>query len=298
MKTTNSIYKLTIKGVLLSVMLFVPAFASAQQSELSMLMQKADQLGIDKSYITRLQERAQENGISEQQLADILTPAVALAENDLPFDMILEKTSEGFAKRVPEQALINVLRGLQEATQKAVPLIDPWMKRASVQEMISRNQASDSEQGFRNDLLKNTGRALNQGVSEESVLSFIEELGSDEIMSNINSRDIVASMRIYPDLPTTADNSALSQQLVVRSLKGGFKSSDLEKLPSAMRMAQARGQLPAGNIVNGILEQLQVGSPAGDILQNLFDGNIGGGPPSGLPGRPDNPAGRGGGNNG
>jgi hypothetical protein len=71
--------------------------------------------------------------------------------------------------------------------------------------------------------------------------------------------------------------------MIVRSLKAGFDASELQKLPAAIKMAQQRGQLPAANVIEGISHQLNAGVPAQQILQNLFDGNIGGGPPGGTP---------------
>ncbi|MBD3615638.1 MAG: hypothetical protein HUJ22_03620 [Gracilimonas sp.] len=273
----------------MSLLLMLPASIFAQQTSLSILTQKATELGIDESYITRLQERAQVNGISEDQLAEILEPAVTLAEGNLPFDMILEKTSEGLAKRVPNHVLVNVLRGLQEATQHSVQIVDPWMQGQAVQNMLKRTGGSqESAQQFRKDMLKNTGRALNQGLSEQAVTDFMNELNNDEVLSKVDANEIVTSLTILPDLPTSSDNPELSGKLIIRSLKGGFKSADLQKLPSAMQMAQSRGQLPAGNIVNGILQQLEIGAPATNILQGLFDGKIGS-PPAGVPGRPGNP---------
>ncbi|MEX0843637.1 MAG: hypothetical protein WD022_00070 [Balneolaceae bacterium] len=295
MKKSTNIIKAIISTTLLSLILLLPAFVSAQETAFSILTQKAANLGIDESHITRLQERAQANGINEEQLAEILAPAVALAEDNLPFDMVLEKTSEGLAKRVPDHVLLNVLRGLQEATQRSVDIVDPWLQAPGVQNMLERTNSGESAQQFRNNMLKSTGRALNQGLSEETVTKFMDELNNDEIMSRVSGRDIITSLTILPDLPTSADNPELSSQLIIRSLKGGFGSSDLQKLPSAMQMAQSRGQLPAGNIVNGIFQHLQAGSPAAEILQGLFDGKIGGGPPAGVPGKPENP---GRGNNG
>lgn len=290
MKNTTNISPLRalIKLTLFSFLLIFPASISAQQTSLSILTQKASELGIDESYITRLQERAKASGISEDQLAEILEPAVTLAEGNLPFDMILEKTSEGLAKKVPSHVLLNVLQGLQEATQQSVNIVDPWMQKPGVQNMLERTESEESVQQFRNNLLKSTGRALNRGLSEQSVTDFMNELNNDELLSKVNANEIVTSLTILPDLPTSSDNPELSGKLIIQSLKGGFKSADLQKLPSAMQMAQSRGQLPAGNIVNGIFQQLEIGAPATNILQGLFDGKIGG-PPAGVPGRPGNP---------
>lgn len=288
-KTTNiSPVRTLMKLTLFSFLLIFPASISAQQTSLSILTQKASELGIDESHITRLQERAKANGISGDQLAEILEPAVTLAEGDLPFDMILEKTSEGLAKKVPSHVLLNVLQGLQEATQQSVNIVDPWMQKSGVQNMLERTESEESVQQFRNNLLKSTGRALNQGLTEQSVTDFMNELNNDEILSKINANEIVTSLTILPDLPTSSDNPELSGKLIIQSIKGGFKSADLQKLPSAMQMAQSRGQLPVGNIVNGIFQQLEIGAPATNILQGLFDGKIGG-PPAGVPGRPGNP---------
>ncbi len=58
----------------------------------------------------------------------------------------------------------------------------------------------------------------------------------------------------------------------------------------ALNMAQKRSQIPASNIIRGVGNQLQNGVPARDILNNLFDGKVGGGPPGNIPrGMEDNP---------
>lgn len=283
----KKILKSMVKLALLSMMLLLPFSLFAQQDSFSILNQKAAEFGIDASYISKLQERAEANGISNDQLSQILEPAVVLAEENLPFDMILQKTSEGIAKGVPINVLSNVLQDLQASTQNAAPIVDMWMQNPGVQKLGS-GSGPESAQSFRNDMLKSTSRALNQGFSENILTEFLNELDNQDLISNISKNEVVTSLAILPDLPTSAENQKLSSELVIRSLKGGFDSSDLQKLPSAMKVAQSRGQIPAGNIVNGILERIQAGSPASEILQGLFDGKIGGGPPSGLPGRPDN----------
>jgi hypothetical protein len=50
-----------------------------------------------------------------------------------------------------------------------------------------------------------------------------------------------------------------------------------------MNMAQRRSQLPAQAVAQGLSRQLQGGLPASQILQNLFNGEIGGGPPGNVP---------------
>lgn len=279
---------------LVSLIISLPFSLFAQQNSFSVLNQKAAELGLDVSYISKLQERAEANGISNDQLSQILEPAVALAEEDLPFDMILQKTSEGIAKGVPISMLSNVLEGLQVSTQNAAPMIDSWMQMPGVQNMAN-GSGPEAAQAFRNNMVKGAARALNQGFSENVLNGFLDELDNQDLLSRIGSNEVVTSLTILPDLPMSAEDQQLSSELVIRSLKGGFDSMDLQKLPSAMKIAQSRGQIPAGNVVNGILDRIQSGSPASEILQGLFDGKIGSGPPSGLPGRPDN---TGGGNNG
>lgn len=294
MNTIKHISKKMVKLTLMSIIMLLPFSLFAQQNSLSILNQKATELGLDASYISKLQERAEANGISNDQLSQILEPAVALAEENLPFDMILQKTSEGIAKGVNISMLSNVLEGLQISTQNAAPIINNWMQKPGVQNMAN-GSGPEAAQTFRNNMVKGTARALNQGFSENVLNGFLDELDNQDLLSNIGSNEVVTSLTILPDLPTSAEDQQLSSELVIRSLKGGFNSTDLQKLPSAMKIAQSRGQIPAGNVVNGVLDRIQSGSPASEILQGLFDGKIGGGPPSGLPGRPDN---TGGGNNG
>ncbi|MFP8488401.1 hypothetical protein ACKGJO_04815 [Gracilimonas sp. Q87] len=287
MKILKYISKKMAKLALFSLILSFPLSLFAQENSISILHQKSADLGIDASHISKLQERAHENGINNDQLAQILEPAVTLAQDNLPFDMILQKTSEGLAKGVPVNVLSNVLKGLQTSTQNAAPIIDRWMQKPAVKNLAGES-GSESAQTFRNDLLKSSARALNQGFSKNVLSGFLNELGNQDLLSNISRNEVVTSITILPDLPTSAENQKLSGELIIRSLKGRFDSADLQKLPSAMRIAQSRGQIPAGSVVNGILERIKTGAPASEILQGLFDGKILAGPPSGLPGRPVN----------
>jgi len=254
-----------------------------QDRSLSELVDAARNSGIEQSILDQLQSRAQERGISEQRLIDIIRPGVTLAEQNLPSDMLFQKALEGLAKGVPANRIIPVLNGIEQSTLSAARIVEPWMQKAEVQQMLANSGSAGDQDLFKAEMTKATSRALRQDIPSSTAQQVLDEIGRESILSQTSAPDIVAAMGILPDLPGEGQQMGSRATFIVNALKGGFGAGDLQKLPSAMNMAQQRSQLPAAAVIEGVGRQMKGGIPAKQILQNLFNGNIGGGPPGNTP---------------
>jgi hypothetical protein len=140
--------------------------------------------------------------------------------------------------------------------------------------------------------VESSSRAITQNVSPENINRLLSDIGEKSVLSQTTGSNIVSAMDIVSDLPMQ-DQPELTRSFIVRALKGGFEAGEFQKLPMALNMAQKRSQIPASNIMRGVGNQMQKGVPARDILQNLFDGKVGGGPPGDIPKGMENNRGKG-----
>ncbi len=281
------------KNILISGCLLVLVTANVlAQDNISALIQKAEDNGIQRSTLMELQARAQDRDMSDQQLSQIIQSAIGMSEQNLPADIAVQKALEGLSKGIPGNRIAPVIERVWQSTAQAVEVIDPWIERPEVQRMVNRSQGVMTGEKFRSDMSKAVSKSLMQNISSETVGDILNQIGTESLLSTSSPSDIVVAMGILPDLPTANEQPQISGSFIVRALKEGFKANDLQKLPSAMKIAQQRNELPAASVMEGVADQMQGGIPAKQILQNLFNGNIGGGPPGNIPrgleNRPDN----------
>lgn len=283
MKNTNNILSRLVFLALLCSLLAIPIGLSAQDASLSQLLERATASGIDQEQLNELQQRAEARGLSEQNLAGILEPAVQLAEENLPSEMILQKALEGLSKGIPANRMQPLLQRMNQATRQAAPLVESWVQRPDVQQMVNSRGGGMSNQQFRSEMIKATMRGLQKNIPAGEMEALLNEMSQQDISANMGATNAVAAVGVFSELPTTAEQPEVSRAFVMRSIKGGFNATELQRLPAAMQVAQQRSQLPAASVIEGVAEQMSGGIPAKQILQNLFNGNIGGGPPGGTP---------------
>lgn len=264
------------------LLMALPALLHAQDTGLDDLIRRAQAAGIEQSNLQQLQQRAGQQGLSNEELASLIEPAVSLAEQNLPSDAIFNKALEGLSKGVSPNRIMPVLQNLRDNTMRMAPVVDNWMGKPEVGNMLQQNEGMNRN-AFRNEMIKSVSRGSSAEITSESISALLDEVGSDDVMNESTPQSIVAAVGIFAELPTSAQNPEMSRSLLIRSLKAGFSSSDLQKLPGAMSVAQQRSQLPAASVVQGVANQMRDGIPAQEILKNLFNGNVGGGPPGGIP---------------
>lgn len=293
MKFSSKILTLCLTGIFLAA-----GHLHAQKTDASGWIQKAKQAGIEQSVLSELQTRLQSGGISEAHFESIMNVAIGMTEENLPAEMVIQKALEGFSKGVPGDRILSVVDKVHKSARQSAKIVDPWMERPQVEQMSARSEGSISRDKFRTELTKATSKSFMQNLPPDAVAEVLSQIGSESILSNVGPSDIIAAMGILPDLPQSANNIESSGKVIVQALKEGFKADDLQKLPSAIKIAQQRSQLPAASVVEGIAGQMQGNIPAKQILQNLFNGNVGGGPPGNIPKGLKNKSDRGNGNNG
>jgi len=290
MKKTNKYRKRTGWPVIL-LLLMLPAFAFGQGQE-------TEVTGIDQERIEELQTRAMDRGYSEEQLAMILEPALQMAGQNLPAELLLQKAMEGVAKGIPARQMVPVLQNIQRGTEVMVPVINQWVERDEVSQMLERSEERFDRELLRQEMLKVSSKAISQQVGPELVQDILNTLTEQGVIQNSRPSSVIAAIGIMPDIPSIGEQPDIAKGVLVRAVQSGFSASEMQRLPGAMNMAQRRSQLPAAAVIEGVSQQMQGGVPAAEILQNLFNGNIGGGPPGNVPRGLENRPGRGQGNSG
>jgi len=274
---------ISLKGMLLILFISVnPFLAIAQEGSLSDLIEQARAVGIEQEILNNLQNRAQTHGISNADLMAIIQPAVSMAEQNLPYGMIFDKALEGISKRVTSGQLQPVLNSIAENSAEAAQLVDSWMNRPEIDRMLARSGNRMDHGAFRNDMIKAGSKGLMNNFDRDVLESTFESVAASSAMEHASPSGIFTAINILSDLPTAAKEPAQSARMVLNALEGGFNASELQKLPGVMSMAERRSQLPAQAVALGFTQQLQQGLPASQILNNLFNGDIGGGPPGNI----------------
>jgi len=270
-------------ALLFVLMLGLPAFTAAQNGTLSELIEQAREAGIEQSRIADLQDRAEARGITDDQLMQIIAPAVSMAEKNLPHEMIFEKAFEGISKNVPFQRMQPVFNSIVESSEQAAGVVDEWVTRPEVGQMLQRSGERMDQNRFRNEMVRAGAKTLSQNFDGEILRETLNSISEGRIMENTRPSSVLAAVNVLSDLPSAAQEPTETARIVLSALAGGFDAADLQKLPGAMHMAQRRSELPATAVAEGLSRQLQGGLPASDILQNLFNGEVGGGPPGTTP---------------
>jgi len=127
-------------------------------------------------------------------------------------------------------------------------------------------------------------RGIRDNVGDDTYTSVLSGISGEKGLSETPPANVIAAISIIPELPgTAAEQAKIARSFIIQALKSGFTPPDLQQLPIALSQAQSHAQLPAASILTGASRQMAMGTPAADILQNLFNGNIGGGPPGNTP---------------
>ena len=268
--------------MLLGLLVALPVLGGAQNGQLSALIQQARDAGIEQSRISDLQNRAEVRGISDEDLMAIIRPAVEMAEKNLPHEMIFEKAFEGISKNIPVQRIEPVLQGIMQSSERAAGYVDQWVTRPEVGNMLQRSGERMDQQRFRNEMVRAGSKTLSRDFDGDTFSETLSALADEGILDRARPSGILAAVNVLSDLPSAAQEPAKTARIILNALEGGFDAADLQKLPGAMNMAQRRSQLPAAAVADGLSRQLQGGFPASQILQNLFNGEVGG-PPGNVP---------------
>ena len=271
----------------LSASLFNPALAQYEAAEYRAFQEQATAAGIDADRLESLIARAQQRGVSPDQLQNLVGPAFSLAENDLPYHPVLQKALEGMAKRVPAGNIRMVTENMAGGITRSADIVDPWMARGDVSAMAAAVRG-DRETGvsmreYRRTFIEHASYALQQNTEEQTIRDFLDQALTANVVERNAISSVAAGLRALPEMPTTQDDPGSSIRLLVRALDAGFTPGEIQQLPDAFRSAQFHSELPADRVARGLDHQIRENIPAAHILENLFQGNVGGGPPGFTP---------------
>lgn len=279
-------------AALAGLVLLLPLSATGQNQSVESLIEQGQQAGADGELMRTVANRAQRAGLSADQTADLLAPVVTLAQRDLPTSPFLSKTLEGVAKQVPPARLTSVLQNLQNSTEQAGTVVSTWLNRSDVQQLVGDKQPPERA---RNQLVTSITEAEQQNLPVSNVEQFLDNLPGAVERRPVSLPEISVAVSVLPDLPGSKNNAQVAHELLSAALEAGYDAESMRQLPAALSSARQETQQPAAAIARGAAQAITQGTPAANVLKNLFQGNLpGGGPPADVGGGPpETPPGQG-----
>lgn len=285
-------------GILLVAALFVgwTPVTLGQTPDIEALIERGNQAGINASQMRAVVDRAQQASLSGEATAELLRPAIELAEQDLPASPVLAKSLEGLAKNVPARRMNPVLAKLRSRTERSGTIVSEWIQRPEVREFLDipdNAQGQGPPEKARKKMITAITNAQQQDIPAETIQSFLDNLPSSVERRPVRMSTVATAVNILPDLPGSKSTPKASRALLSAALDAGYNPESLRQLPAALRSARQASQQPPGILVAGAAQAIARGTPAADVLQGLFQGTVpgvgppggrGGGPPAGGPG--------------
>lgn len=274
-----------MRTCVIAVLVCGVAAASGAAQTPDELVTRGVRAGADAQLLEELRGRAAASGLSERETAGLLEPAVDLAERGLPTRMVLQKGLEGLSKRVPAARISGVLAELGSAVDRAGGVVDPWLEGPGVRESVRPPPArgASREDPVRSTIVEGTAHAFFRGASEGTVRSLLGRIPAELRAREVSAITLAVGIEVLPDVPLADRNPGMVADLVLEAVNAGFGAEELRELPTALRAAERRGQLPAEAVARGALKQMSEGTPAATVLENLFQGDFPGKPPFDLP---------------
>ncbi len=278
-------------GLVLLVLL-LPMSAAGQDGAVSSLIERGRQAGVDADLMREVVSRAERAGRGSEQTAELLRPAVSLAEKGLPTEPLLNKTLEGLAKRVPSGRMTPVLQTLQTNTERAGAVVSTWLNRDDVKQLIGDSKEPSAA---REEMITTATEAQQQNVPLETVEQFLDALPAAVEQQSVSLSQVATAVGVMPDLPGAESNPQVNQQLLTAALDAGYDGESLRQLPAALESARRQTQRPERAVARGATQAIAQGTSAARVLRNLFQGSVPGGGPSASAGNgpPDAPPGQG-----
>ena len=264
-------------GVLLCA-LVLPASVQGQ-SAVESLMAEGRAAGADVERMRVVVSRAENAGLSSQQAATLLQPAVSLAKRDLPATPLLNKTLEGLAKQVPPARMTPVLQELRTHTEEAGTLISSWTKKKKTKALLDTEDNS-LPRAERDQLIVSVAEARQQNVPVPNIETFLNKLPDAVGSRSVSANEVAVAVSVMPDLPAAASPPATSRALLTAALNADYDPESLRQLPGALERAQQVSDRPTVSIAKSATRAIQKGIPAPKMLRSLFQGTVPGTPPA------------------
>ena len=262
MKSFRYISLVFVAGLL--ILLVLPSAVNAQVAGTEELAEQAREAGIEQTLLDELSNRAAKHGAGEESVAAIIHSATELANNNLPYDMIFNKAFEGLTKGVPAGRIEAAILNMKQRIGEAAGVVDPWLQNDPDLPFNPNENPS-----FRNGLVVAVSNVMNNEASADAAGDMLRSLSEASLPAGVGPAEIIAAVRIVPDMTSFTGQPESTTRFVLRLVKGGFNAAEMLKLPTAMRYYQGRNQLPASALMETVSGQLQ-GVPAARIIQNLM----------------------------
>ncbi len=285
--------------VLLSLM---PYGVQGQAAEVEAVIERGQQAGLDADQLNTVAQRAQERGLDAEATRALLEPAVELAEQNLPAAPLLDKTLEGMAKQVPPAQMQPVLQRVRSHTEQAGTLVSEWAQRDVVRQMAGETSQPSRANETRTQLVTAAAEAQQQDIPLATLEQFLDGLPAATTRRPVPLSEVAVAVSVLPDLPGSQRAPKAAQGLLTAALDASYSPESLRKLPAAIESAQRENPQPVEALTRGATQAIAEGSPATQVLQSLFQGSVprggppgevGNGPPGGVPGS-GKPPGKGG----
>jgi hypothetical protein len=244
---------------------------------------------IDRTLLIRVSDRVAAHGLPPDQGAELLAPAVRLAEQDLPGELVLHKALEGLAKNVPPARIHSVLGQIEVNSEQSGRFVEAWMNRPEVQEALGGEDGRGneaSERATKRQLTESMVQARMNEVSHAVLEKLLTELPARTSRRPISPGAVATILRVLPDLPADVRHNNSASALLTAALDAGYAAEAVRQLPSAMRTAIGQTRRPADALAHAATRQISRGAPAADVLGSLFRGHVPGGPPGARGGEP------------
>ena len=265
--------------LLVALVLLAPMVVRGQDGSVETLIERASTTDANVDLMETVARRAKTAGLSTAETADLLEPAVRLAETNLPSSPFLNKTLEGLAKKVPPSRMKPVLQQLQSHTQQSGRVVSGWLEQEQTQKLFGSDGAGTASD--REELIVNVTEAQQQKVSLKAVTQFLETLPAAVDRSSVSLSQVSVAVSVLPDLPSNTNNPKVTRELLTAALNAGYDGESLRQLPAALERAQRETQRPPAFVARGVAQAIARGTPAASVLRNLFQGSLpGGGTPS------------------
>jgi len=244
----------------------VPVLAQPS-TPVSEILRRGVDAGIDEGLMRSVAERARQTGTAPEATAEMLAPAVRLAEAGLPATPVLNKVLEGLAKRVPPARVQSVADRLAGHVQQVGPVVDTWLQREDV-----RAASAEVEGKGRADIIVSAANARQQGLALDDVQLLLAELPGRARGRRLGPSNVAAAVRATAEMPRDDADPSGVREIVLAAVEAGYTADEIGQLPVALRQAQARANRPLPALARDARRAISRGTPASEVIGQLSRG--------------------------
>lgn len=232
----------------------------------------AKQAGIETSLLDKLTVRAKQNGLEEQVVVDIIRSATTLAQKDLPYKQLFNKSYEGIAKGIEPGRIETKIVSIQENTIRAADLVDSWLeddRKLPVQ--------ATTQEAIRSGLTIAISKINDTPASLSAAKAILNSLSIGAIPHDVGLPELVAAISTLPKM-TRVIHSHHARKIIVSALSKGLPAEKIRQLPLVLHHARVQNMLPTKTMKGSVPGHLSNGFPVfgnpGNGINDFFPPNL------------------------